>query len=338
MPAASRPSVPLHVVALALAAGALLVLLPFAVPLILAAWIADLTRALVTRLERRVGGRRVAAAIVTVLLVLLSAGPLALAVTVLAAGAGDLIDELRRVSTAGALESSPAAESMSVAGWIDVVRRYLATGHGVLLATVRGSTRLAVDVVVLVAAVYVFASRTETLRGWVEGLAPTTDSSFVRLADAFYETGRGLLVAIGGTALVQGVIATLAYVALGVPHGALFGFLTAIAAATLPAVGTAVIWVPVAVGLAVLGHPVRAVILGALGLAVIGTIDNVLRPVLARYAKLQLPVFLLFLSMLGGLFLLGGAGIVLGPLLVRMAVEALALIREQRQARRPDTA
>jgi hypothetical protein len=51
----------------------------------------------------------------------------------------------------------------------------------------------------------------------------------------------------------------------------------------------------------------------------------VVRPYFARYADLKMSSFALFVSMLGGLALVGPFGVLLGPLAVRMAREALEL-------------
>jgi hypothetical protein len=128
-----------------------------------------------------------------------------------------------------------------------------------------------------------------------------------RLVAAFRETGRGLIVGTGGTALAQGAVAGATYAALGVPNPITLGALTAMGA-FVPAVGTALVWAPVALGLAIAGHPVRAVVLAAVGISIIGTIDNVLRPVLSRAGRLRLPAVVLFLAVLGGLDLAGGWG------------------------------
>ena len=57
-----------------------------------------------------------------------------------------------------------------------------------------------------------------------------------------------------------------------------------------------------------------------------------LRPTFARYGKLDLSVYLLFLSVFGGLAAWGPFGAMLGPLVVRLAIEGLTLMREDREA------
>ena len=62
----------------------------------------------------------------------------------------------------------------------------------------------------------------------------------------------------------------------------------------------------------------------------IGTLDNLLRPYLSRVGHLQLPTFVVLVSMFGGIELMGGWGVVVGPLVVRLAKEALDILESSR--------
>jgi predicted PurR-regulated permease PerM len=73
---------------------------------------------------------------------------------------------------------------------------------------------------------------------------------------------------------------------------------------------------------------VRAVLVLALG-SVVSIVDNLVRPMLARYGRLTLPTVVVFLSMLGGVALVGPTGALLGPLLVRLGVCAIGIVAEQ---------
>jgi predicted PurR-regulated permease PerM len=148
-----------------------------------------------------------------------------------------------------------------------------------------------------------------------------------RLAAAFHECGSGLLVGLTLTALLQGAVGTLVYLALRVPHALVLGGLTCLGA-LVPLVGTASVWGPVALGLFLGGRRGAALALVALGLLLIGTVDNLMRPYFARFGRLDLPTWIVALSMFGGLRLLGFQGLVLGPVVVRLTLELLALARE----------
>ena len=129
---------------------------------------------------------------------------------------------------------------------------------------------------------------------------------------------------MGLTTATQGLASMLIYLALGVPRAWVLGPITGIAS-VIPVVGTALVWVPIALGLFLAGHTLKALILVALGLGVISVIDNLLRPIYARMGSLKMPMVLLFVAVFGGLAAFGTWGALIGPLLVRLAMEALAL-------------
>jgi hypothetical protein len=127
-----------------------------------------------------------------------------------------------------------------------------------------------------------------------------------RFTRAFFETGRGLIVGQGMTALSQAAIALVAFLSLGVPRALALGLLTGVAA-LVPMLGPALVWAPVAAGLALAGRTGAAAVLLGVGVLIIGSVDNLARPIFARYAHLELPTVVLLVSIFGGLSVMGPA-------------------------------
>ena len=98
------------------------------------------------------------------------------------------------------------------------------------------------------------------------------------------------------------------------------------------------VWVPVSIGLALDGQTTKAVILFAFGAIVVSSADNVLRPLFSKWGQLQMHGVIVLLAMLGGVVAFGGWGLLLGPLLTRLAIEALRIFREEDMAERPTAA
>lgn len=333
MQARSRTATVAVTVALCLATA--VVIAPLWTPLVLAAWFADLLRPGVRRLERVLGGRRRAAGAVVVLLALGVVLPMGEAILALIASAQDLLHQLRAAlegqgSLAGALLGGTVHGPPQLRDWADLASRYGTNAWRALAVVARASATAAIGLLVFVAALYVFAVDGEQAYAWLEANAPIPRASTARLVRAFRETGRGLLVAGGGTALVQGLTATVAYVSIGLPRGMLLGALTAVAA-IVPVVGTGLVWVPLAIELAVTGQYGRAAVVVVVGAGVHSVIDNFVRPMLARYGRLALPGFVVLVSMIGGAAVFGAAGALLGPLVVRLCVESLAMASEQHE-------
>jgi predicted PurR-regulated permease PerM len=116
---------------------------------------------------------------------------------------------------------------------------------------------------------------------------------------------------------------------IGVPQPLELGLLTTFSA-LIPTLGTGLVWVPLTVGLFIadrVGEATAVLVLGCIA----SVADNFIRPLLSRHARLDLPMFVLFSAMLGGIALFGAWGLLLGPLLVRLGLEALRLGRDRRE-------
>ena len=311
--------------------AAALVVWPFVSWILFAIWAATLARPAHAWLAAHLGGRvRLAAFLVTLTGVLLTVP----AIVILASLAVDAVALVREVVETDRVQSLlsavPTGEDRASAK--DVVALVLGQGGRAwsLAQQVAGAAAyVAIGLVIAIGGTYGLFVDGGDWYAWLDAHAPLPPGAFRRLADAVVETGRGLLVGIGGAGLAQAAIATMLYVALGVPEPLALGLLT-LAASVVPAIGTAVVWIPVAIALAVTGRPIAALVLAAAGVLVIGTIDNLVRPYLARKGRLQLPTLVVALAMFGGVAALGARGVILGPLIVRLAKEVLAIWRERR--------
>ena len=80
----------------------------------------------------------------------------------------------------------------------------------------------------------------------------------------------------------------------------------------LPAVGPALVWLPVALYFLATGGVWQGLVLIAYGVLVIGLVDNILRPVLVG-KDTQMPDDVVLVSTLGGIAAVGFNGFVIGP-------------------------
>lgn len=115
------------------------------------------------------------------------------------------------------------------------------------------------------------------------------------------------------TCLAQGAIAGLGYFVAGVPAPALCAALTALAA-IVPVVGTAIVWVPLVLLVAINGAYLTAGLLALWCLIFVGLADNALRP-LAIGAQSHVPVLAVILGAICGVYAFGILGLIAGPVL-----------------------
>jgi predicted PurR-regulated permease PerM len=149
-------------------------------------------------------------------------------------------------------------------------------------------------------------------------LPPVLSASIVHdVGTMIYSNIAASLVA----ACVQGTIGGLAFAWLGLPAPVLWGVVMG-SFSVFPFVGAWLVWGPAAAALAIANRPWDALLLVAIGLAVVHPVDNMLRPAIVAHAT-KLNGLLVLIGLLGGLQAFGVAGLLLGPVLISVAAGLL---------------
>lgn len=296
---------------IAFVAASLCLAAPYAGVLIASVWAAQLTKPIMRSAARLLGGRHRAGAALTMLIVVVLILPLATVAIVAAATARELFQQINHSTAALAV-----LDSIRTSAKEGAMRGVQAASHG--------ASQILIGFALFVLGAYTCLVDGDRAWDWAKRSLPLPPDAVDRLGAAFSECGRGLMIGVVLTALTQGVVATIVYASMGLPYALPLGALTFLAA-FVPLIGTSTVWVPIAISLAVSGRPVASAVLALLGLLVIGTVDNVMRPFFARYAHLALPTWVVAVSMFGGLALLGFQGLIIGPVVVRLASELLEI-------------
>ncbi|ALS66874.1 AI-2E family transporter [Pandoraea apista] len=119
-------------------------------------------------------------------------------------------------------------------------------------------------------------------------------------------------------AVVQGALGGFIFAVLGIQGYVLAAVVMAFLS-LLPAVGAAVVWVPVGVWLLLSGAIWKGVVLFAFCGTIVSLVDNVLRPILVG-KDTKLPDWVVLISTLGGMSLFGLTGFVIGPLIAALFI------------------
>ena len=151
---------------------------------------------------------------------------------------------------------------------------------------------------------------------------------FKKFATVIRATVKGTIV----VAVVQGALGGLIFWFLGVRAPLLWAVLMAFLS-LLPAVGAALVWLPVAIYFVATGAVWQGLVLMAYGVLVIGLVDNLLRPILVG-TDTKMPDYVVLISTLGGIEIFGMNGIVLGPMIAAMFIVVWDLFSASRSAQR----
>jgi predicted PurR-regulated permease PerM len=304
--------------------------LDFIQPVFWAAVLAVIFNPIHRRIERAVGGRKAAAAVLStcsiVLMVFLPLTLVGVAVSREAlmlygriqAGTIEIpsfvrdLEPLIRdlIARAGVnpntIEENVAAAAAAAAQLI--ASRAVVVGQNVLSAVIQTALMLYL--------LFFFLRDGERVLGAVGSALPLGggrgDELFGRFTSVTRATLKGTLL-VGA---VQGTLGGILFWVLGIRAPVFWGVIMTMLS-ILPVVGPAFVWAPAAVVLIATGSLAEGIILTVGGVLVVGTADNILRPLLVG-RETRMPDYMVLLSTLGGLSVFGPAGFVAGPVVAAL--------------------
>lgn len=320
---------------------------PFIFPLISATVIAIVFYPMHARVQRRIGKPSLAALVTTLLVILTFVVPMALV----------LFGVKREVTTLYALLDQKSSESGGFSAFlsgvlerpIQLIGRYVDLSNfdarAELVDRLKGLSTVAVSrgwrivgglgSFILNSAITLFTlfflfREGRALRRRAAALLPLNSEQVERLFNGIENTILGTVYGGIIVAAVQGALVAIALWVLGVDSPLFWGVVAAVFA-LIPLVGTAVVWVPAAIYLVASGSWVKGLILVAWGALVVGTVDNILRPILIR-GRVQMHPLLIFFSVFGGVSVFGFLGLFIGPVILALTTTTLGMLREEARA------
>jgi len=306
----------------------------FLLGILLAAIFSALASPLYQRIERLVRGRRRLASVLTlVVLMVVVIGPLLGILGIVATQAfhvaaaarpwvesqlaqpDQLFERLRGLPGAGRLEPYREEALTKLGEGVGKVGGFLV---GSLSAATRGTIAFSLQLSFVLYAMFFFLVDGGRLLERLRAYLPLDHADAQRLLDRFVSVTRATLKGTLLIGLVQGTLAGVGFAACGI-DGAVFWGTVMTLLSVLPGIGTTIVWLPAVAVLLASGRGLAALALAVWCGAVVGSIDNVLRPRLVGRDTKMHPL-LIFLGTLGGITLFGVVGFLLGPIVAALFV------------------
>jgi len=332
---------------LALAAVALyfcyLIALPFLNPIFLALMIAIVFHPVHAWLRQRIHGRNLAALTSTILVLIAVIVPtvvLGMRVTKEVHGLYQLLNEKsaeqggwnpyvrhfvdRITDWAGQhVDLSTLDVRGALLRWLEQISRFLLSWGARI---VRNIISFFTEAVVAFFTLFFFFRDGVSMRARIASLVPLKAAQFDRL---FTGISNSLIANVHGCLAVgvsQGGLLSLGFWVLGLPSPILWGLVTGLCS-LIPIIGSALVWGPAVILLFITGHWWKGLILLGWSAAVVGQVDNVVRPyVISERAKMN--PLLVFFALLGGVKAFGVLGVFIGPLVLSASLVVFEMLRE----------
>ncbi|WP_426341514.1 AI-2E family transporter [Pseudoduganella sp. S-14] len=318
--------------------GCLYVLRPFLAGILFAAAIAISSWPLYQRLLARLKGRRtLAAAVMTVTLVLIIVLPLSLvtwniadSVTHFYRGARDALDAggfeppawLRQLPLVGESVDSYLRQILSSKEeLLAVAKKYVEPARNILLNSgiVLGAGVAQVSLAAFVS-FFLYRDGHNIVAALEVGMDKIMGEHAVEVAETVSRTVTGVMYGMLGTALAQAAVAAVGFLIARVPAVALLSVATFVF--SLVPVGPPLIWGGAAIWLFSQGMTGWGIFMLIYGTVVISGVDNVVKPILISRGS-SLPFALVLLGVMGGVLAFGFVGLFIGPTLLAVALGLL---------------
>jgi len=304
---------------------------PFLEPLLLGALLAGLFHPLYRWITRLVGGRQSLGAVLTLLvLFILVLGPVTAFLGIVVQQALSVSDQaipwLRQYLGAAStfnLHDWLVQRFPALADYVPSQEELLqhvgtaAKSAGSFLVTVLSrmtatTAAFILNLFVMLYAMFFFFKDGKKILERIFYYLPLSDEDETGMLARFSSITRATIKGTVVIGIIQGTLAGIAFWMAGIQGAAFWGTIMTILS-IVPGIGAALVWVPAVIILFISGQYVAATLLLAWCAAVVGTIDNFLRPALVgRDAKM--PDLLILVGTLGGLFLFGPIGFIVGPI------------------------
>ena len=319
--------------------------LPFVAPLAWALTLAVLFAPLQSWLERKLKRAGLAACASVCLIALIVVVPIALVGQQLVQQAAESAAAIEAKVTRGEWRALLAAQPALVP-LADRIERQLdlpATAKGLAAwissyagGFVQGSMYQGIGLVLTFYLLFFFLRDRNLVSHALSELSPLSGQEmnrlYTRIGDTIHATVYGTLA----VSALQGLLGGLMFWWLGLSAPLLWGLVMAVLA-VVPVLGAFVVWVPACLWLILEGSWGKALVLALWGMLVVGTADNLLRPILVG-SRLQLHTLLAFLSVVGGLLVFGMAGLILGPVTLTLTTVLLEIWAARARAERSQPA
>ncbi len=166
----------------------------------------------------------------------------------------------------------------------------------------------------------------DTIIRTIRHILPLSRSQEDKLLDEIEKVSKSAVLGSFLTAIAQGIAGGIGMWMCGFAGlfwGTMFGF-----ASFVPVVGTALIWIPATVYLLIIGELGWAAFLAIWSIVFVGSIDNILRPLLMQ-GSAGMNTLMIFFSLLGGIQLFGLIGLIYGPLIFAITIVLFNMYEEE---------
>lgn len=317
-------------------------IIPFFVPITWASVFAIVFFPLYEKLCLKIKSKRLASIIMCLFIILLIIGPLTYLFMALIQEAAEAITKINTMYQNGEFDeflstNLPIFESLKekFSGYYDlsqvdskeIIKNSIDKVSSAIFSQtswiIANTTKGIFYFFLMVFTMYYFFRDGELLVAKIKRLMPLTPEQINLTFKQLREVTQATMYGGVAVALIQGILGGILFFIVGIPSAIFWGAIMAFLS-IIPFIGAFIVYIPAGIILIFGGHYIAGLIVIAVGTLIISQVDNVLRPYLIS-GKTHIHPLLLFFTIMGGIYLFGLLGIVLGPMIAAIFVTILTI-------------
>ncbi|MCX7823576.1 MAG: AI-2E family transporter [Syntrophobacterales bacterium] len=177
--------------------------------------------------------------------------------------------------------------------------------------------KLVIHLLIMVVLIFYVIRDHQKILKKLKDLSPLKEEQEDRILNIIKSVAKSAILGNFATALSQGIAGGIGFYIIGIPP-IFWGTMIAISS-LIPVIGTAIVWIPTVIYLLIAGKIKLAIFFALWSTIVVGTLDNVIRPLFMKGAG-EMSTLLLFMAIMGGVQYFGLLGIIYGPLILGSAL------------------
>ena len=224
------------------------------------------------------------------------------------------------------INSSPFLVSLDIAN-----QEFITSAKGKIAVYIpqifNSTTGIISEMVMMYFTLYFTLSEKEQMENWVRNILPFSTSNNQKILSELKSSTISNLIGIPLIGIVQGLVSWIAYLICGIDQSFSWALITGIVS-IIPVVGTALIWLPLALFLIISGQTTSGIFLLAMGVLVITNLDNGVRLIVSKKIANVHSLIVIF-GVIIGLNSIGFMGIIFGPLLLSYLFIFIEIYRDE---------
>jgi len=311
---------------------AFLVVKSFLIPLIGGFFLAYLFMPVYKRISKYIKNKNIAASIVVIIIILVLFGFLWFTIPLMIKQSFEILLSTQKVDMQGVVSKIFPTASQSFIDQLtiilnNVISKAFSSSISYISSFLTNLPKILLDLFIFGFVFFFVLRDSDKLINFVKGISPLNDAKEKIVVKHFKDMTGAVIYGWVVVGIIQGILAGVGFFLFGI-KSALVLTIVAIFLSIIPFLGPAFVWVPVSIFLLMQGN--TSIFIGYVlyNLLIVSLVDNIIRSYIIS-KKTDVSPAVILVGMIGGLFVFGVVGLVIGPLVLVYLIILLESFRDK---------